>query len=144
MANQEASLRFRVDWGGKLITFDAINGLRPGAYGPLAHDQTTDVVSGTAEYENITFRRGVVSADEYHTWEALELGGKKRRDMTVTLLDESEEPVMVWRVTNALLVKVASPDISVAGAEAAVDLLEIAHEGIEVVTTKGVHGRAAD
>jgi phage tail-like protein len=144
MANQEVALRFRVDWGGSRITFAAINGLRPGAYGRLERDQSAQVVSGDVEYENITFRSGVVSADEYHTWEELELEGPKRRDITVTLLDEREEQVMVWKVSNALLVKVASPDIGVGDTEATVDLFEIAHEGIEVVTTKDVHGGAAD
>lgn len=136
MAYREAALRFRVDWGGKRITFAEINGLRPGAYGRLERDQTTPPASEDVQYENITFRNGVVSADEYDTWEKLESGVPTRRDITVTLLAEGEETVMVWKVTNALLVKVASPDFGASGTEAAIDLLEIAHEGIEVVAAE--------
>ncbi|MEJ2239181.1 MAG: phage tail protein [Gemmatimonadales bacterium] len=136
MAYQEAALRFRVDWGGKRITFAEINGLRPGAHGRLERDQTTLPASEDVKYEHITFRNGVVSADENDTWEKLESGAPTRRDITVTLLAEGEETVMVWKVTNALLVKVASPDFRASGTEAAIDLLEIAHEGIEVVTAE--------
>ncbi len=139
MANGEPALRFRVDWGGRQITFAEINGLRPGAYGSapigrLEQENSARASAGKTKYDNITFRNGVVNSDEYVGSVDLEFKRPERCDVTVTLLAEGEEAVMVWKVSNALLVKVASPHESHGEAGATIDLLEISHEGIEVMT----------
>ena len=39
---------------------------------------------------------------------------------------------MTWKVLNAWPTKVTSPDLKASGNEAAIETLEVAHEGIEI------------
>jgi phage tail-like protein len=45
-------------------------------------------------------------------------------------LNESHEPVVVWKIKNAWPVKVQSTDLKGDGNEVAVETIEIAHEGL--------------
>jgi len=52
--------------------------------------------------------------------------------MTISLLNESHEPVVVWKVKSAWPTKVQSTDLKADGNEVAVETLEIAHEGLTI------------
>jgi len=56
----------------------------------------------------------------------------QRRDLTISLLNEAHEPVVVWKVRNAFLIKVQSTDLKADGNEVAIETLELAHEGLEI------------
>jgi phage tail-like protein len=138
MANAGSALHFVVDWGGTRVTFSELRGLSPGAHGAVYPDveHSGRRISGTVKYENIIFRRGALSLDEYNGLAKITTGEPERRDITVTFLGERDETVMVWKVVSALPIKIELPDPSASGAEVAIESLEIAHEGIEVITTR--------
>ena len=52
--------------------------------------------------------------------------------MTIALLDEAGNPVMVWGLANAWPVKINGPDLKADGNDVAIESLEIAHEGLVV------------
>ncbi len=50
--------------------------------------------------------------------------------MTISLLNEKHEPVMVWKARNAFPAKVAGTDLKSDGNNVAIESMEIAHEGL--------------
>jgi len=56
----------------------------------------------------------------------------ERRSVTISLLNEEHEPVMIWNINNAWPTKITSPDMKASGNEAAIETLELAHEGITI------------
>ena len=58
--------------------------------------------------------------------------GVERRDLTISLLNENHEPVVVWKVKRAWPLKVQSTDLKADGNEVAIESVEICHEGLEV------------
>ena len=71
--------------------------------------------------------------NEYFAWlNAVKMNKPDRRDVIVNLLNEDHEPVMTWKILNAWPTKITSPDMKASGNEAAIETLEIAHEGITI------------
>jgi phage tail-like protein len=56
----------------------------------------------------------------------------RRADGTITLLDESRQPVMTWRFRRAWPCKIGGPTLDANRKEIAIETLEICHEGLEV------------
>ena len=51
---------------------------------------------------------------------------------TITLLDESRQPVMVWKFHRAWPCKWSGPSLNAKSNEVAIESLEICHEGLEL------------
>ena len=101
---------FQVDWGGTKIGFSEVTGLdveteiieyRDGA----SPDYSKVKMPGMQKYANLTLKRGLFASDNefYEWWNTVSLNKIERRDLTVSLLNESHEPVMVYWKANALL-----------------------------------------
>ena len=56
----------------------------------------------------------------------------ERKSMTISLLDEGNEPVMTWRLTDAFPVKISGTDLKAGSKEVAIEVLEVAHEGLKI------------
>ena len=130
---------FRVEWGGSRIGFTEVTGLdrslevieyRDGA----SLEYSKIKMPGLEKYSNITLKRGTFANDnEYFDWlNTVQMNTIERRDIIISLLNESHEPVMVWKVKNAFPVKVQSSDLKADGNEGAIETLEIAHEGLRI------------
>jgi phage tail-like protein len=128
---------FRVEWGGKNIGFSEASGLtqevqlieyREGS----SPDYSTIKMPGLRKYSNITLKRGVSKGDnDFFKWlNTVKLNTVERRDLTISLLNENHEPVMIWKAHNAFPVKVEGPGLKASGNEVAVESIEIAHEGL--------------
>ena len=128
---------FKVEWGGKDVAFSEVSGLtqevqvieyRDGN----SPDYSTLKMPGLHKYNNITLKKGIRKSDnEFFNWlNTIKLNTVERRDLTISLLNESHEPVMVWKARNAFPVKVEGPGLKAAGNEVAIESMEIAHEGI--------------
>lgn len=137
---------FQVEWAGTKIGFTEVSGL----------DVETEVIEyrhgaspeyfktkqpGMQKYSNITMKRGTFRSDnEYFDWwketvffqEGESTGSIYRRDITISLLNESHEPIIVWKVKNAWPVKVQSTDLKADGNEIAIESIELAHEGLTI------------
>ena len=130
---------FRVEWGGTRIGFTEVTGLevstdvieyRDGA----SPDYSKIKMPGMQKFGNITMKRGTFAHDNeyYNWWNTHALNTIERRDITIALLNESHDPVVVWKVKNAWPVKVQSTDLKGDGNEVAIETIEIAHEGLTI------------
>ena len=107
---------FNVDWGGTQIGFTEISGLdvetevieyRQGA----SKEYNKTKQPGLTKYSNITMKRGTFQSDnEFFDWwketklfqEGNATGSIYRRDLTIKLLNENHEPVVVWKVKKCM------------------------------------------
>ncbi|MBI5660157.1 MAG: phage tail protein [Nitrosomonadales bacterium] len=130
---------FRVEWGGDRIGFSEVTGLTQEIQAADYRDGSSPKprpirLPGLSKLSNITLKRGVIkSSSGFFKWfSAAKLNAAERRDLVVSLLDESRTPVKTWKVHNAFPVKVEGPQFKAAGNEVAIESVEIAHEGIEL------------
>ena len=56
----------------------------------------------------------------------------ERKTVTISLLDESGAPTMVWTLNNAWPTKITGTDMKSDGNEVAVETIEVAHEGLKI------------
>jgi phage tail-like protein len=128
---------FKVEWGGKNVGFSEVSGLtqelqiieyRDGN----SPDYSTQKMPGLHKYNNITMKRGIAKSDnDFFKWlNTVKLNTIERRDLTISLLNESHEPVMVWKAHSCFPVKVEGPGLKSTGNEVAIESIEIAHEGL--------------
>lgn len=130
---------FSVDWGGTQVTFSEVTGLNIEVQ-PIEYrdgnspDYSPTKMPGLKKYGNLTLKRGVFASDnEYYEWvQQIALNKTERRDIIISLLNEEHAPVMTWKVINAWPTKLTSPDLKASANEAAIETLEIAHEGIQI------------
>ncbi|HYH55137.1 MAG TPA: phage tail protein [Anseongella sp.] len=130
---------FQVEWGGSKIGFTEVTGL----------DVTTEVIEyrdgaspefskvkmpGQRTFSNITLKRGTFAGDnEFYNWfNSVSMNQIERRDLTISLLNENHEPVVVWKVKNAWPLKVTPTDLTADGNDVALETLELAHEGLTI------------
>lgn len=130
---------FQVEWGGARIGFTEVTGLgvetemieyREGS----SPEYSKIKMPGMQKFSNITLKRGVFKSDNefYDWWNTVALNTIERRDIIISLLNESHEPVVVWKVKSAWPVKVQSPDLKSDGNEVAIESIELAHEGLSI------------
>lgn len=134
---------FKVDWAGTNIGFTEVTGLtietevieyRHGA----SKEYNKTKQPGLQKYGNITMKRGTFENDNefYSWWDQTKLfeekGAKFRRDLTVSLLNESHEPIASWKIKNAWPTKVQYADLKADANEIAIETIELAHEGVTV------------
>ena len=91
---------------------------------------------GMIEFSNITLKRGVFAKDnEFFQWlNTVKLNTIDRRDLTISLLNENHEPVMVWKVKRAWPSKVEGVSMKSTGNEFSTETIELCHEGLTVET----------
>jgi phage tail-like protein len=132
---------FQVDWGGAKISFTEVTGLvMEREKIEYRHSDSKDfnkiAMPGMVKNNNITLKRGKFEADfDYNTWfeEIADDRAKKRRDVTIRLLNEKHNPVAAWTATRCFPVKVTAPDLKSDANEIAVESIEIAHEGLKLM-----------
>jgi phage tail-like protein len=130
---------FQVAWGGTKIGFSEITGLDIEAevieYRDGASPEYNKIkMPGMRKFSNITMKRGVFASDnDYYNWQStISLNTVERRDITISLLNEKHEPVMVWKVKNAWPSKITSTDLKADGNETAIETIELVHEGLTI------------
>ncbi len=130
---------FQVEWGGKNLSFTEVAGLdvetevieyRAGN----SREYNKIMIPGMQKFTNITLKRGVFKGDNdfYSWWNTVALNTIERRDLTISLLNENHEPVVIWKVKNAFPVKVQSTELKSDGNEIAIESIELAHEGLVI------------
>ena len=128
---------FQVEWAGARIGFTEVTGLtletevieyREGN----SPEYSKIKMPGLRKFGNITLKRGTFSGDnDYYKWfDTVKLNTIERRNITITLLNEEHQPVVVWKIKNAWPVKIQSPDLKSDANETAIESVEIAHEGL--------------
>ncbi len=137
---------FQVDWGGTQIGFTEVSGLdvetevieyRHGA----AKEYNKTKQPGLTKFSNITLKRGTFQSDnEFFEWwnetklfqEGNSPSSIYRRDVTIKLLNEEHEPIVVWKVKRAWPTKIQPTDLKADGNEVAIESMELVHEGLVI------------
>lgn len=131
---------FSVQWGGTRIGFAEVGGLtqenqvieyREGSF----PEYSSIKMPGLRKFSNITLKRALVKSDnEFFNWlSTVRLNQVERRDIVISLLNEEHAPVVVWTVHNAFPCKVEGPALKASGNEVAIESIELAHEGLEIL-----------
>lgn len=130
---------FKVEWGGANIGFTEVTGLElsnePLEYRDGASPEYfTTAQPGIQKLSPITLKRGVFKGDGdfFAWWNTVALNTVERRDLTISLLNEKHDPVIVWKIKNAFPTKVSSTDLNSTGNEVAIETIELKHEGFTV------------
>lgn len=130
---------FQVDWNGTKIGFTEVSGMEIETELLEYRDGSSPEYSkikmpGMRKYSNITLKRGTFKSDnEFYDWfNTVKLNTIERRDITISLLNEEHEPVVVWKVKNAWPSKVSATDLKSDGNEVAIETMELVHEGLTI------------
>ncbi len=92
-------------------------------------------VPGMHTVGDVTLKRGVVNSSDYWNWvtDVRTNGYSKHRDVTITLRDEANNAVEIYKLYNALPKGYTGPTLSGKGSgDLAIEELVLAVEGIEV------------
>jgi phage tail-like protein len=133
--------QFEVRWDSAVLSFQEVSGLdvesQPIEYrhGDSAAFSTIKM-PGIRKFSNVTLKRGVVRSDnQFWDWfNQIKTNTTKRVPVTISLLDEAGKPTMVWTLANAWPTKITGTDLKSDGNEVAVEAIEIAHDGITIVS----------
>lgn len=130
---------FSVQWGGEHLGFMEVSGLGveldvlPHRVGSSA-DNSATWVPGQKLYPPVVLRRGIVPGDNgFFEWiNSAQFHTVERRDITIELLNERHEPVVVWKLRNAFPSRLDYAPLQAQGSELAVESLTLVHEGLSV------------
>lgn len=133
---------FQVDWGaGAKMSFTEVTGLDMQVEAiEYRHSDSKDFnkikMPGMRKFSNITMKRGKFEKDfDFNKWldEISNERVNNRRDVVIRLLNEQHAPVAAWTATRCFPVKVTAPDLKSDANEAAIESIEIAHEGLKLM-----------
>jgi len=134
-----AKFYFEVKWDSEVMSFQEVSGLDVEAqvieyrHGDSPQFSTIKM-PGIKKSNNVTMKKGVFKSDnKFWDWfNKIKLNTIKRVPVTISLLDEGGDATMVWTLTNAWPTKITATDLKADGNEAAIETIEITHEGITI------------
>lgn len=139
---------FEVDWGNETrMGFTEVSGLDFESE-VIEYREGTDILltkmkqPGLRKFSNISLKRGTFQGDIkfFNEWKKTvffqEKNGenKYRSTVTIKLLNEEHQPIMVWTVRNAWPSKIQSSDMKADANEIAIETIELVHEGLALAT----------
>ena len=96
--------------------------------------------AGRVKWSNLVFSRGVLAqrdigdTSDFWTWLQGFLDGQGvRKDGTISLLDETQSPALVWGWSRGLPVRWTGATMNAQQSQIAIERLEIAHEGLTLI-----------
>ncbi len=140
MLHPNNGYHFQVEWGGQSMNFLEVSGLSIEHEVIEYRDGNSKVMSaqkipGMTKFSNITLKRGIIPGDnEMYQWMISVHGPQvERRDVLIKLLNNEHNPTLTWRARNAWPCKLYYSTLNASGNEVAVETIELAHEGLEIV-----------
>lgn len=133
-----SKFRFKVECDGLTEYFSEVSGFDASidSYEYREGNQKTTPIKvmGLRKYSNITLKRAVSPANATQLWDWWTIvDGKEaeRRDITVTLLDNDNKEAAQWTIESAFPIKYTAPDFNATSSEAAIESIELVHEGLK-------------
>jgi len=130
---------FSVKWGDQVMSFQEVSGLDVQSEEIKYRSGDSPVFSpvkmpGLKKYSNVTMKKGIYKGDnKFWLWlNEIKMNTIARKNVVISLLDESAAPTMVWTLKNAWPTKITGTDLKSEGNEVAVESIEIVHEGLEI------------
>ena len=95
---------------------------------------TVRKLPGLLTYANITLKKGYTLNLDLWDWRKTTLDGSTdRRGGAIVLMNEAREPVLRWNFVNGWVSKYEGPALNSTASEAAIESIEITHEGVVLV-----------
>jgi phage tail-like protein len=133
---------FQVKWDNAVMSFQEVSGLDAEAQIIEYRSGDNPVFStvkmpGLKKSGNVTMKKGVFKSDnKFWLWfDEIKMNTIKRKSVIISLLDEGGNPTMVWTLANAWPTKITGTDLKSDGNEAAIESIEIAHEGLVIANS---------
>lgn len=105
----------------------------PIEYRTGAEDITPRKLPGQKKFGNVTFKRGFTKDKGLWEWRKRVLDGQTMRASgSITLLNETRQPVVRWTISEAWPTKLEGPAFNAKNNEVAIETLEVAVEGVQV------------
>ena len=130
---------FEVKWDSAVVKFQKVSGLdvenEPIEYRSGDSPVFSKIsMPGMLKYSRITMEKGVFTKDNqmWDWFNEIKMNTIKRKPITISLLDESGAPTMVWTLANAFPAQISGTDLNAEGNEVAIEKIEIQHEGLTV------------
>lgn len=96
-------------------------------------DFRTRKLPGLTKYANIVLKRGITQDRDLWNWrQSVIEGNVERRNGAIILLDDQRTEVIRWNFREGWPCKWQGPGLNAKNEEVAIELLEIAHEGLEL------------
>jgi phage tail-like protein len=96
-------------------------------------DITVRKIPGLKKFANVTLKRGVIGDLALWDWIKAAMDGQvQRASVTISLLDESRQPVLTWKLRRAWPCKWSGPTLNATNNEIAMETLELCHEGLSL------------
>jgi phage tail-like protein len=129
---------YKVSWNNLEIGFSDVSGLtqeiQPIEYrdGLMSGNTISLKRPGLKKVNNISLKRGITQGnnDLFNWFNNNGAPNVERRDVTITLLNDASEPVMVWVALQAFPIKCEGPGLKATGNDIAIESVELAHEGL--------------
>jgi phage tail-like protein len=129
---------YKVSWNNLEIGFSDVSGLtqeiQPIEYrdGLMSGNTISLKRPGLKKVNNISLKRGITQGnnDLFNWFNNNGAPNVERRDVTITLLNDSSEPVMVWVALQAFPIKCEGPGLKATGNDIAIESVELVHEGL--------------
>jgi phage tail-like protein len=130
------NFRFRVEIEGlQQAGFSEVSGF-DASFDVVQYREGNEVITprklpGLARYGNITLKWGATESMEMYEWiqECIQ-GTVERKTVTIIAIDEEGNDVATWQVIEAWPTRYTAPSFNGQGSEVAIELLELAHEGM--------------
>lgn len=133
---------FQVKWDSNVMSFQEVSGLDVQSEEiKYRHGDSKDFsvikMPGLKKVGNVTMKKGIFKADnKFWDWfNQIKMNTIKRVPVTISLLDETGAPTMVWTLANAWPTKITGTDLKSEGNEVAVESIEIVHEGLTIANS---------
>lgn len=130
---------FQVKWGDQEMSFQEVTGLDAQSEEIKYRTGDSPIYSvikmpGLIKYGNVTMKKGIFKGDnKFWDWfSQIKMNTIKRIDITISLLDEENNPAMTWTLKNAWPTKISGYELKAEGNEVAVESIEIVHEGMTI------------
>lgn len=83
---------------------------------------------------DVTLKRGVIDSNEFFAWikQTREQGYKAKRDIVITLKDETGAPVRKWKLQSVIPLKYTGPTLAGKGGDVAMEELVLSSEGMDI------------
>lgn len=128
--------RFNVSFDGQDFAFSEVSGLEMQRKEITYRDGKNGAkyMPGMEEPIKITMKRGVVRAGTYlYDWiNSISLNTVNKKDITISLLDNNDAPVVSWVARGGFPVKLTAPTFDAKSNEVAVESLELVADSLEV------------
>jgi phage tail-like protein len=130
------NFRFRVEIEGlEQAGFSEVAGF-DASFDVVQYREGNEVITprklpGLARYGNITLKWGSSESMELYDWVQECINGTvERKTVTIIAIDEEGGDVATWQVIEAWPTRYTAPGFNGSGSEVAIELLELAHEGM--------------